>query len=345
MLGKKITIILLFALAFFLLLANILTGPSEKENSAKDPLSKQNLSTDEVMNGIIEILKEFDVDTLVVKNRVKKRDIKSYTVKLPADLPIPVILKDIYNRFNGSDVKISAVDTAIRGKDPKPIQITALSIQGEDAGKFLFMFENESKISRKKGELGIYINDFAELNKEETQYLLTYPEALGFLILPTKEARDLKEIIRANRKDAGIIISDEVSDIDYKVHSKYSKRRLLMSVKLLIGAFTEYSFFLIDKDAEIYNSTAFAFLESEFNKRNYKIIPTYKFDFIDGESSEVILHKFRSMTRKTIKGERAIISVSNENFITIQDELKKLKKKGVHIVLPSKLIGEEESIQ
>lgn len=344
MLNKKISVVLLFLVALFLIVANILIptvreGPGVSEDRVSPGIS---LTNAEIESSFIDVLREFDVDTLLKKVKSKKRDFYSANLKLPSDLPVPLILKELYNRYEKSDVVIDARDSVrLNPKDNKKIQFTILKLKGKPTGLFEIVFETDEKLIRKKGELGFYINNISELNQTEFDYLLTYPENLGFELLPTKEAKDKKEIIKKNRKESGVIISDEISDIDFKVHSKYSKNRLLMSVKLLIGAFPENNFFLIDKDAEIYNSIAFAYLESEFNKRNYKIIPTYKFDYLDGESSEVVLHKFKTMTRKTLEGDNVILSISYDNFMVIQAALKELKKKGVHIVQPSKIIAAE----
>ena len=342
MLNKKISVILLFSVALFLILANILIPPNTEEPGKNENLVNSGviLKDAEIESHFLDVLREFDVDTLLTKVKSRKKNQYLAKLKVPADLPVPLILKELYNRFEKSDVVVSARDTV--RKDPRDQinkQITILRLKGKKSVSFEIVFENDEKLIRKKGELGFYINNIDEIDKTGFDYLLTYPENLGFELLPTKESKDKKDIIKRNRKESGVIISDEISDIDFKVHSKYSKNRLLMSVKLLIGAFPENNFFLIDKDAEIYNSIAFAYLESEFNKRNYKIIPTYKFDYLDGESAEVITHKFKSMTSKTLEGGNVILSISYENFMIIQDALKGLKKKGVHIVPPSKIIA------
>jgi len=343
-LNKKITVILLFSLAFFLMLANLVITTKEEEAGENKNLfnSAASLTGAEAKEIFTNVLKEFDVDTLVVKMKTKKKSYYSVRVKLPSDLPVPLIIKELYSRFEKSDVVIIAGDSLIKHpRDKKNEPVTYLTLKGSKTGLMEVIFQNDMGLIREKGELAFYINNFSALSHAEFQYLLTYPENLGFELLPTKEAKDTKEIISENRKESGIILSDEISDIDYKVDSKYSKKRLLMSVKLLIGAFPEYNYFLIDKDAEIYNSTAFPYLESEFNKRDYRIIPTYKFDYIDGESEEVILHKFNSISGKTLKGDNVIISISYDNFIVIQDAIKGLKKKGVRIVPPSKIITAE----
>ncbi|MHC1739134.1 MAG: hypothetical protein AB9882_14095 [Ignavibacteriaceae bacterium] len=344
MLNKKISVILLFSVALFLILANVLipTNNEEPGKSADSINSGTSLTGAEIESHFLDVLREFDVDTLLTKGKSSKKNHYSAKLKVPSDLPVPLILKELYNRFEKSDVVVNARDTLRKNPlDQKNVQITILRLRGKTSGTFEIVFENDEKLIRKKGELGFYINNINEIDKTEFDYLLTYPENLGFELLPTKESKDKKEVIKRNRKESGVVISDEISDIDFKVHSKYSKNRLLMSVKLLIGAFPENNYFLIDKDAEIYNSIAFAYMESEFNKRNYKIIPTYKFDYLDGESAELVLHKFKTMTTKTLEGDNVILSISYDNFMVIQDAIRGLKKKGVHIVPPSKIIAAE----
>lgn len=337
--NTKLIIVTLFIIAFFLLIANIIASMVMSDSDEKTNDSEiivENLSQREIDSLFIDILKDFDIDTLYTKKILKKREIVDsvkfiYKVVLPNDLPSPLVLQEMKNSFGNLGFDFTAVETKLHFD-------TKVEISKKHKSRLKAEFSTDLDVQRIKGYIGFFITNFESLSEIEKTELLENTEIIGIQLIPTKEAKETKKRFSENRKDCGILISDDISDIDYKVHSSYSKDRLLLAVRLLIGAFPDKNYFVIDNDTEIYNSNAFAYLESEFNKRGYKIIPTHKFDLIEGESEELVIHKFKTISKKAFEGQNILFELTYDNYKKIQNPLKELKKKGVKVMYPSNIL-------
>lgn len=327
-------IISLFIIVIILLIANlaleVIWNQKVPENPDKKPIK---------LNGIEEIFKEslanlgIENNWITLQKKRKKSPAVSYRAAVPPDLPITVVLNEIFVSFKNYDVAIKSEEQKINGR-------TLLKISVKDNLKLSCEFFYDKSISRNAGRIGIFVKGITKLTNQGAETLLSSPETFELLLNPSKESVILLKTLKEYKKGYGILFSDDISDLEFKLSSKYSLGRLKSSIRNILGKFPNASVFIIDDNSNLFSSDVYSLLKGEFKKRNLKLIPEDLLLKLTDEGSNSALKDFRVKIQKTKRGEKAEVVVTTEEFRLLQPEIIRFRKVGYKFILPSELIKE-----
>ena len=251
----------------------------------------------------------------------------SYTVNIPSDLPIGLLLKEIENQFDTSEVNIYSAES----KSHKSTEVKISS------GGFLKLQSNlkyNSEIKRSTDSVAFIISGISDLNKESLENLLLIPEHFACILIPSKQSQDLFTRLKESKKESAILLNDDISELEFKLKNNYSDNRFKNSVKSIIGKFFNASFFIIDENSDIYNSRHMDMIKAEFKKRNMTLVEEKIFQVLKNSSPEKIKAEIQS-NHNPVK----IFKISAEEFIEMPPFLASLRKIGYKFVNPSELLN------
>lgn len=331
---KKRIITYLFGLAILALAANVIVAKIFGSNvSAKE----SGLSVSEINREFLRDLDNFGLKSEWIKkvNNKNTKDGVFYQVELPKDLPIPVVLSEIYGSFYSSDIKIKSMEKTIGGTT-----IVEIYLQNNRSLTATFNYEND--IKRDAGDLGIIVFGLEQLSAKELNAMIEFPQAFIAVLVPSKSAGKLIPDLVENRKEYAVLINDNISDLDYKLNNDFSVNRLKLAIRSIVADFSNAVFFIIDNHSKLYLSPAGKIIRDEFDKRNIKLITQSSMPEILSNNNG-IRDSFRSNVEKVHLGNNKLISIRAEDFGTLKPEIFSLIKVGYKFISPSMVIAANSS--
>ncbi len=249
-----------------------------------------------------------------------------YSVKVPADLPIGLLLKEIENQFDTSEINIYSTES-------KSDKSTEVKISSGGLLKLQSNLKYNREIKRSTDSVAFIISGISDLNKESLENLLLIPEHFACILIPSKQSQDLFAKLKESKKESAILLNDDISELEFKLKKNYSDNRFKNSVKSIIGKFYSASFFIIDENSDIYNSRHLDMIRTEFKKRNMTLVEGKKIRVLINSSPENIKTEIQS-NKDPVK----IYKISAEEFIEMPPFLASLRKIGYKFVNPSELL-------
>ncbi|MGA7721570.1 MAG: hypothetical protein WCA84_10375 [Ignavibacteriaceae bacterium] len=328
---KKRIIIFLFCLAIIALAANVII---DKIFNDSDSAVVRGLDANSVNKEFLNDLNKFGLksDWIVKVNNKISKGIPSYNVELPKDLPIPVVLSEVYASFYSPDIKIKSLEKTIGGK-------TELQIYLQNTLKLRAEFNYGNDIRRDAGNLGIIVFGLEQLNAKDLTAMIEFPQTFITALIPSKSAVKLIPDIIDNRKEYAILINDKISDLDYRLNNDFSLYRLKLIIRSIIGTFPDAVFFIIDDHSSLYSSSSGKIICDEFTKRNIKLIKESLLPEILNDSRNEQIGLFRNNVEKIHFGSSKLISIRAEDFRIIKPEIFSLIKVGYKFISPSVIIA------
>jgi len=329
--SKKSALSIMFGTALVLLIANLVLNNIGNENNSIS--NKRELS-----NAEIDSLFRFSMHSLGllddwIKERKSSKVDKSYKVKIPRDLSIPVILAEINSNFWESDVTINSVEKRFSGR-------TILEIRTEDEIKLRADFDYYKNIFRSAGTAAFILENF-ELSSSEDSLLLEIPEPFSPLFVPSTENLLLSKFILDKQKTYSLLLNDDIPELKYKLKDGYSINRLKGSLLSIINDFSTATYFFIDDRSDLYNSAIFSYLRDELVKRKIKIVKLNYLQKLDFSETELLISSFDTLMKNTAEGESITFLISADNFRNLLPVIKSYRKVGYKILHPSETKLEE----
>jgi len=329
---KKRIAQILFILAVLALTANVIASKILK-NIAGNELNDE--SANIINEAFLKDLNDFGLqkDWIIYKTeRISGSKLYSYNVKLPKDLPIPVVLSEIYGSFNINGISLKCLEKVIGGK-------SILNIYSNNKLKLTAGFDYNKDIRRDAGNIGIIVYGLDNLNSKSQNEIINFPQSFVAVILPSKSAAQLDANLLGNRKQYAILLNDDIKDLEFQLSKSFSEYRLKTVVASIVGSFPDAAFFIIDDNSSLYSSPAFKIVKNEFLKRNIKLIRKSLQTFVpDGSSSEAKA-SFRHLVRKTHYGDNKIICINADDFDLLEPEIFSLIKVGYKFVNPTLIMN------
>ena len=322
----------LFGLAFVLLIASIAVNKIVKKHYT--PVEKA-VSAYKINKVFSQAISNYSIIESWIKEEKKyKRDDDSllfkYKVDVPKDLPIALLVNEISDSLGNSAVKINSMETKIGGE-------TLMRIYSGDNLKLQATFNYNEKIERNSAGIGIVVDQANGFDKEEFQKLLESPERFCFLLIASKATSALQKEILQGQKEFAILISDNNTDLDYKINKNYSINRINNSIKAISSDFSNAAFFVIDNRSGLYKSSNMSYIINELEKRKIMLFRFSDFYYLE-DASEVDTRKnFKNFIIKNTKDNKKILLLSPGQYFTVKDQLVALRKKGYKFMRPSAL--------
>lgn len=327
-------ILILFIISLVLLTANILVGKVFKtENTIILPRS---LSVQEIDSLFTQAANNFGLPSSALRKQ-KIRDVKidedypSYSLSIPKDLPIPVFISELNEIFSSYAVEILSDEKTTSGR-------TILRINSEDELRLASVIDYNPNLNREASTVGFLISINDKTNKTAIDDLLNTPEPFGFLFTPSLLMKSFISSNQNQNRQFALLLGDDISDLDYKMESNYSERRLKSSIRNLLGAFEKAAFFVIDDNSSFYSSKIFPFVEKEFLARKIKLIKRSELNFISGTVSSSS-DQFRELLLNMDSRSSAVIVCTPEDFSNILNDIRGLRKIGYKYLIPSDVLA------
>ena len=328
---RKTAALVLFGAAVVLLIANLVTRIII--NSTAVQTGKEEINNSGVDSLFLLSLHNFGISNDWIKELKSKKSVKSYLVKVPADLSIPVILVEITTNFQDKEVEIISEEDNFSGNTETKIYVgNQIRLKSE------FNYDNE--IRRSVGTLSFVLKDF-ELGNSKDSLMLGIPETFSPLLLPSMRNFDISKFISEKKKTFSILLNDDIPEIKYKLRDNYSEDRIRSILYTIIRDFPGACFFVIDDNSDLYNSPAFEIIQNELAKRKIQLLKLGKLSNIYYENDLQLKNDFDNLIKNMVDGESRIIVINYEGFERLIPDIERFRKIGYKIVHPSQLVQEK----
>ncbi|MCW8848791.1 MAG: hypothetical protein OQJ81_02335, partial [Melioribacteraceae bacterium] len=269
------------------------------------------------------------------KQKIKsKNDSLTYKfqVKLPLDVTIPVLLKDINEVFAIQPVEATSNEKKVYG-------VTELTLASGKFHKLSAEFKYDSELSREYSTIGFLINSDDVIQEEEIKKLKEFAIPVGIILPLENKSKDIAELIKLNKLDYFIELSDNADNVDFELDEDLGLDKLTSNIKSIISSFNSPKVFFINELESGFSASIANFIVEKFEKRERKVITSNSFFNLKGEDNSdlhsLVGFHLNKMKPKTSK----IFRISINDLFEIQNTLSKFIKKGNRIDLPSHLFN------
>jgi hypothetical protein len=329
---KKITIVL-FSIVILLLIVNIIVSKlAENNGQSKNRDSLSGIEIDKLFHAA---LKNYGfADDWMAKKKIMKLTGDSlyatYSVKVPKDVPIHMLILEMKNLFWEYDVLIEAEELAA-GKN------SLVKLSSENKLKLAAEFFYDENVLRQFGTISFLVSEIPIDNEESFNELLKTPELYYVLLVPGSESKKKLDALAKAEKRFTVLLNDDITELDYKLSSTFSENRILSSIKEIVTSFYAAAFFVIDERSDLFESKNYAFIQSQLQKRGIVIVPTNKFESLNSNNVNVD-SKFQDYMLKIDKTDEKVLLVSIDEYLSIVKLIPSYRKIGYKFIYPGDII-------
>ena len=331
---RKEIIIALFSVTIILLVLNIILSKVFKHSV--NQIEKIELYSGEIKDRFISGIHNFGIKDDWIdedKNGIKEGDsLKiSFKVKVPKDLPIVLLLNAITNSFQPGEITCFSQETKGNGT-------TNLFIASGGFEKLKAEFVYNPEIRRTSCSIGFLVYGLNTLDPIMQDQLIKAPELFTVVLVPSKESLEISKRLKTNEKNYAVILNNDINDLDYKLASSYSNERLKLSIRSILGDFSNAVVYLYNGNTGFTAESKFAFINKEFEKRNVRFIDINKFILID-EKAPPLDVSFELIVKEVNENKTDLIFISANNYIKIKPLISKYRKIGYKFINPSTVLA------
>jgi hypothetical protein len=332
---RKEIVIALFSLVMFLLILDIVLTKIFKHSEKQ--IEKIELYSGEIKDNFLDGVHRCGIRNDWIDGN--KNDIKigdslrfSFKVKVPKDLPIALLLNEISNSFLPGEV-LSA------SREIKSTGTTNMFLSSGGFDKLKAEFVYDPGIRRTSFSFGFLVYGITKLDPVAQDQLIKVPELFTTVLLPSKESLEISKKLKTNEKNYAVMLNNDNNDLDYKLSSKYSLDRLKLSVRSILGDFSNSVAYLYNSNTGFNSDSKFPFISKEFEKRNIRLIDINKFDMIEEKGNPLNI-SFVQIMNQAKENKIELIYISTENYLQLKPMILKYKKIGYKFVNPSAVLPE-----
>lgn len=317
--------------ALALLLINIVVDLFKPKSSK--PVAKE-LSRAEIENTFWKVLDDYGINASWVKKKNFREEYEDsikiqFFVTLPAEVPIPLIIKDINN----------VIEKDITGFVSKELQIfgtTEIRIYTNEMLKLKATLTPDPKLERNRNEFSFIISDaFKHSDKQFNYFLnLTYPVAAA--VIPEPDEILKADSLQRFSKEYVLLINDDIDDSKMKLIQEYQKELLRGSIRNILSAFPRAKYIAVEERGTLFNSPIYNFVRDEFKKRRFTVFPLREFIRLETEDEQELVSKFKFYSEDTTASRQKVFYLTLDNFSKITPLIAGYKKQGSKIVPVSK---------
>lgn len=330
--SKNNVIQLLLLLVILLLAVNIVF---EKLYAPDVSGIEKSLTSSVINQRFLASMRNYNMDSSwIYARKLKSNDDDSlkfnYKVNVPADLPVSLLIREVQNQFDTSEVNIESTEFR---KDNS----TELNISSGGYLKLKAVMTYDKQIQRSTDTIGFVLTGINDLSSEDLNNLLLLPEHFAGVLIPSKHSQELMKTLRSSQKETAVLLNDDISELEFKLNTGYSSRRIKNSVISIIGKFYKAAFFIIDENSNIYNSSHYKLISDEFAKRKIPLLKWTRFTELKDISGKNLVSEIHSS-----KSSKQIFRLSASEFLEMPPLLEALRKTGYKFAPPSALIKSQQ---
>ncbi len=245
-------------------------------------------------------------------------------VLVPEDLPLPTFENSIYS-------KLSLFETNIKVNYNKKEKGSLFSLKFKDNTEYQFLTMKKKGFLRTSTTISIVITGYEEAEEASKQYLRDYPEPYVVLLKPTKRTQLLAKEFDDQNLPYAVLVGDDGAELEFQIEENHPKRRIETTITGLITAFPNSVFFFTESNSALAKSVILPFVREKFEGKKKQFIKSNVFINVEGTDSAETVFKFNELYGKNRKKEGLVFIVNTSAIRWIEPEIKKLRRKGVHI--------------
>ena len=331
-LPKNIALIL-FGVVVILLVANIVI--IKYVTNDEQPKNREPLSGIEIDKSFHSALKNYGFsDSWISKKKIKNISgdslFSSYSVKVPKDVPIQLLVLELKNIFWDYQVNLEAEEITAGKK-------SFLQISSDDKLKLAAEFYYDEKIIREFGTVSFLVSDLPLQDEEMLNKVLNIPELFYTVLTPKDESKKrLSQLSKAGKRYA-LMLDDNITELNFKLSSSYSDDKIKKSIKEIVGTFYNAVFFVIDDRSDLFESEKFPLIQSELLKRGIKLTHSSKLETLT-LSKVNAEDKFQDFMLTVKKNDEKVLVVSANDYLIISGLIPSYRKIGYKYIYPGDII-------
>jgi len=325
--------LVLFGVVLLLLISNIII--TKYVNKDEQPKDREVLSGIEIDKSFHSALKNYGFsNTWISKKKLKNISgdslFATYSVKVPKDVPIHLLILELKNIFWENEVSIEAEEIVSTKR-------TILKLSSEKKVKIAVEFYYAENIIREYGTVSFLVTDLPLQDEEMLNDFLKIPELFYCVLVPNAESKKQLSLLSKSGKRFALLLNDDITELDYKLSGNYSDDRLSRSIKEIVGTFYSAAFFIIDEKSDLYESKKYEFIEEQLKKRGIVLITKGRFESINSNTMN-LEDNFQDFMLSVKKDDEKVLMVSAENYLTISTLIPSYRKIGYKFIYPGDII-------
>lgn len=301
-----------------------------KKPAKKNHEQSRELSTTQIDSVFLSVLDQYGIENeWISTSKIKIADedsiSKQFTVKLPADLSIPLIIKDI-NKIIENDI------TGFVSEEKKIFGTTEIRIYTNEILKLKAILIPNAETVRLRNQLSIIISDAYDLSTSDFNSFLSVPYVLSAVMIPGESSVIQADTLKKYSKEYIVLLNNENKETKFRLESGDQKELIKNSVINIVSGFRKAVLFCVDEQSKLFNSTIYNFVRDDFKRHGVKLVHESEFLQIASDEDSELISKFRYHCDDKSNGNQKIFLMSFEDFLKIRPELEKFRKKGNMVV-------------
>lgn len=335
---KKITISLFVTVVVLIIINIVVTKYVSKD---EQPKNRATLSGIEIDKKFKSALKNYGFsDEWISKKKLRKISGDSlfvtYSVIVPKDVPIQMLILEMKNLFWEDDVDIVAEEIETNKK-------SLIQLSSSKKLKLAAEFYYDEEIKREFGAVSFLVSDLPFDDDEQFAELLKTPEHFYAAFVPSANSKSkLNDLQNAERRYA-VLLNDDITELDYKLASNFSEDRILRSLKEIITVFSSAVFFIVDEKSDLYESKNYAYIQTQLNKRGIVLAPTSKFTSLNSSGANADV-KFQNFMQSLSKQDEKILLVTADEYLNLSKQIPLFRKIGYKFINPGEIILRKDEL-
>ena len=331
----------LLVLAIILLIAEIAIDRFQKPKEVK--IVKE-LSVLQIETVFFRVLDEYGIDLKwiskkresskspsdIPSGKVKHSDddstVVQYFVKIPSDVPVPLIIRDM-NKIIEKEI------TGFVSEEKKIYGPAEIRIYTNEILKLRATLIPEKNLTRTQNVLSFIISDALDLSESKFNDFLSVSQPLACTVVPDNSLIAKIDSIKNYRKEYCVLLNDEINDSKMKLKQEFQKELLRGSIKNIVNSFKDTRVYLIDEKSKLFNSAIYNFVRDDFQNKGIKLHPRSGLIELNANEDSELFSKFRFYSNDTSGVRQKLFLTTFDNFQKILPQLERFKKKG-HKIIP-----------
>ena len=288
------------------------------------------LSVRQIENVFFKVLDEYGIEEKWITNKkyksAEENSVKTqYEVKIPADMPVPLIIKDI-NKVIEKDI------TAFVSEEKQIFGTTEIRIYTNEVLKLKATLIPDKGIIRNRNDLSFIISDAFDLNQTEFNNYLHIHFPIACTVIPSNEVIVKTDSMKNYTKDFVVLLNDDISESKMKLKPDYPKELLRGSVRNIITSFKNAKAFIVEENSKVFNSPVYNYVRDEFKRCGVTLYPESELIRLQDKEISELFSKFNFYCNDTTGAHQKIFITSLESFQKLQTQIEQFKKKGNKVV-------------
>ncbi|MDP2039270.1 MAG: hypothetical protein Q8L04_17965, partial [Ignavibacteria bacterium] len=296
--------------------------------------SQNELTRAQIENTFWKVLDAYGIDASWVKKKKFREENEDsisvqFFVTLPAEIPVPLIIKDINNVIEKDITGFVSKETQIFGA-------TEIKIYTNELLKLKATLTPDAKIVRQKNEYSFVISDAFNINDKQFSSFLNVNYPISAAVVPDPDVILKADSLPRFSKEYILVLNDDIDNSKMKLVQEYQKELLRSSIRNILASFAKAKYVAVEEKGSLFNSPIYNFVRDEFKKRKFAPIPLSEFIRLETEDEQELLSKFKFYSEDTTVARQKVFFLTLDNFEKILPYLAKYKKRGSKIVPVSK---------